>query len=71
VGQGKSKEVGGDYPEVYENTGLKPGAYATLRGPWRPPWLLTGKQEIRRQGHRPAQNLAPYSFAPEALRRGG
>lgn len=61
----KSKKWEETYPEVYENTALKPGTYAHPAATLATAWMLTGRQEYADKAIALLKNLAPYSFAPE------
>lgn len=61
----KSRKWEETYPEVYENTALKPGAYAHPAATLATAWLLTGRQEYADKAIALLKNLASYSFAPE------
>ncbi len=61
----KSRKWEETYPEVYENTAIKPGAYAHPAASLATAWLLTGKQECADKAIALLKNLSSYSFAPE------
>jgi len=61
----KGKKWEETYPEVWENTGVKPGAYAHPAATLATAWLLTGKQEYADKAIALLKNLASYSFAAE------
>ncbi len=61
----KGKKWEETYPEVWENTGVKPGAYAHPAATLATAWVLTGKQEYADKAIALLKNLSSYSFVPE------